>query len=499
MDDLTAAHAANTLVALGAFGRAGERNSVEELIARHAIKPAYARLLRRWLALLVERDALREDGAFFIADRALEHWDVTEHWRNAERALADDPDILEYAQRASGQLVELITGQVSALDLLFGHADVEVAAGIYERRAAARYLNGIVAACVRAIAEQRTGTPPFRLLEAGAGTGGTTSALVSFFPDDGEYWFTDVSEGFLGPGERKFGGRRAFRFAKFDLEQPAPPEFPFGSCDVVLAANVVHATRNVATTLQRLKQLLKPDGVLVLLETTAHQSIFDMTIGFIDGWSAFSDGRTEHPLLDADRWVALARECGFAQAERFPRAGSPADYVGQHVIVARNDGAVEPRAATPFEARSVFAPAAAALPAAPQRLQTFAAECVAYVLHAGEHARPGLRERFSDLGMDSLMALQLKATLGSQLGIADRIASTIAFDTGTVEALAEQVLALLDAPAGTPPLVTAPAARPSPANNEMLTAAALAERTDAEVEALLAQRLGVDFDRDGAR
>jgi SAM-dependent methyltransferase len=43
---------------------------------------------------------------------------------------------------------------------------------------------------------------------------------------------------------------------------------PYGRafCDVIVAANVIHAGADVVTVLQRLKDLLRPGGVLVLLE-----------------------------------------------------------------------------------------------------------------------------------------------------------------------------------------------------------------------------------------
>ena len=69
---------------------------------------------------------------------------------------------------------------------------------------------------------------------------------------------------------------------------------------MILAANVVHASRNLPAALKRIRQLLAPGGALVLLETTKHQACFDMSIGLIEGWRHFEDSeRAEHPLLDA--------------------------------------------------------------------------------------------------------------------------------------------------------------------------------------------------------
>ncbi|HZX68999.1 MAG TPA: beta-ketoacyl synthase N-terminal-like domain-containing protein [Candidatus Elarobacter sp.] len=499
-DDLTAGHAVNWFASVGAFRTPGEHRTVDDMLAAYAVKPIYRNLVLRWLRLLARRGVLREDGDAFVAEQRLQRADVSTAWNDVERLLADDPDVLAYARRSSPKIGEMLTGRTSPLDVLFEHGELESAEGAYGRSVPSRYLSAMVAAIVRNLLVQRDPNVPFRLLEAGAGTGGTTLALAPFFPADGEYWFTDVSDGFLSRAKRKFGDNPAFRFAKFDLEAPVPGDLPAGACDVVLAANVVHATRDAGASLDRLRELLKPGGVLILVEVTKYHRILDLTIAFVDGWSAFDDAyRSSEPLLDADRWTSLMRERGFVEAERFPHAGTPADAIGQHVIVARNGDAVrEARGAQPGAAQRGASGADRPLPSPipvpdlsgageaerRERLRTFVAACVAHVLHLENPAALGVRERFTDLGMDSLMALQLKSVIGAQLGIEDRLAATIAFDTGTVEELAEQLLALLGTAA---PAKTASAV--APAGGDVISADALAAYSDDEVEAMLAERL----------
>ena len=78
-----------------------------------------------------------------------------------------------------------------------------------------------------------------------------------------------------------------------------------------------------------------------------------------------------------------------------------------------------------------------------ERLEEFVRGCAARVMHLDTDGRPGPREQFSDLGMDPLMALQLKTEIGAGLGFqGDSLPATIAFDTGTLEALTNQLLTL---------------------------------------------------------
>ena len=477
-DELTVGHAINTFAAFGEFAAPGARASADGLIRRHGIVPLYRDLLNRWLGLMAREGVLQRESDGFTSRQPLEPRDLSEVWRDVERLMADDLDMLHYAQRASGRLPELLTGRMSPLEALFARGNLDSAEGIYERSPAARYLNAMAAAALRSALADHRGAGPFRVVEVGAGTGGTTSRLAEIFPADGEYWFTDLSDAFLGRARRRFGKNPAFRFAKFNLDLPPPAELPVGLTDVVAAANVVHATRDVGVTLDRLRALLKPGGVLILIEHTLHHSLFDLTIAFVEGWSSFADAyRTDHPLLGADRWTALLRERGFIEAERFPKVGAPADTIGQHVLIARNAldvprdavvaAAPAPSDPAPPPVPATPAPAARALVAGPsvagehEKLEVFVRRCAARVMHLDPATRPQPRERFSDLGMDSLMALQLQSQLAEGLSLGDQLPATIAFDTGTVEALTAALLTLIAPPAApapaTPPALAAPA------------------------------------------
>ena len=58
------------------------------------------------------------------------------------------------------------------------------------------------------------------------------------------------------------------------------------SFDLVIASNAVHASRDLRAALQRLRALLAPGGVLLLVESTAHLAWFDMTTGLDRGVAA---------------------------------------------------------------------------------------------------------------------------------------------------------------------------------------------------------------------
>ena len=116
--------------------------------------------------------------------------------------------------------------------------------------------------------------------------------------------------------------------------------------EVIVAANVLHATADLRRTFRHVRRLLAPGGILVLLEVTRPQSWIDVTFGLTEGWWLFTDAdlRRSSPLLSRAEWLAFLREeAGFAEAVAVPGADPPREPV-QAVVLARAPIA-EPRQA----------------------------------------------------------------------------------------------------------------------------------------------------------
>jgi hypothetical protein len=128
--------------------------------------------------------------------------------------------------------------------------------------------------------------------------------------------FTDVSETFLIGAQRRFSAYPFVQYRLLDLEQdPLSQGFERHSFDIVIAANVLHATRRLDETLGRLAQLLDPGGQLVLVELAGKTAWFDLTFGLLKGAWSFegSDVRSSYPLLGADEWKSLLVRSGYRE------------------------------------------------------------------------------------------------------------------------------------------------------------------------------------------
>ena len=136
--------------------------------------------------------------------------------------------------------------------------------------------------------------PRAKILEVGAGTGGaTTSVLTALGTDDSDggplatsYDFTDLSSGFFEAAQEKFKAwKNLIRYKKLDIEQdPLKQGFEGGSYDLIVACQVLHATKSMNNTMDNVRKLLKPGGKVLLIETTQDQRDVQFAFGLLPGW-----------------------------------------------------------------------------------------------------------------------------------------------------------------------------------------------------------------------
>jgi SAM-dependent methyltransferase/acyl carrier protein len=314
-----------------------------------------------------------------------------------------------------------------------------------------------------------------RIVEIGAGIGSATASVVPVLPAGrGIYCFTDVSKVFLDHAREKYRNNPSLRFALLDIEKdPTAQGFGEHEFDVVVACNVLHATGDLDDTMRNVTRLLRPAGVLVLCEVTTPQSWIEFCYGLMPGWYRFHDRlRRNGPLLADDDWTKLLSTHGLEDVTSFPEVGSPAGILGEHCIVARIPSsarasgedrrtasvleglpedaapAVEVSNRTPDSQVETFLQRLRQSAPGEQREQLveFVRKHVMNVLRREAAETIGSRQRLMDLGIDSLMAVELRNALTSALKLTHPLPATLIFDYPNIDAIAEyltsQVLAL---------------------------------------------------------
>ena len=162
--------------------------------------------------------------------------------------------------------------------------------------------------------------PQMKILEIGAGTGGLTSRILGQLKTEyGErlylkYTFTDISSGFFVAAKERFKDYEGIEYQNLDIsEDPLQQGFNAGEYDLIVAANVLHATPCLHDTLTNVHTLLKPDGRLFLQEMCPITRCMSFVTGPFSGWwLAEKDGRADGPFVTPEEWDRRLRGAGFA-------------------------------------------------------------------------------------------------------------------------------------------------------------------------------------------
>lgn len=473
------------LKGIGCFQSGNTAVTADALIREHGVVPTHRRLMERWLRRLSTEGILisAEDGenaAYALAPGvSVAHPESI--WAEAEQ-LGDKP-LRNYLANCAALLLRVLRGDLNPLETLFPGGEDELAKGLYERSPAAVYANRIAAAVVAARArlgvKTNLGFPRrLRILEVGAGTGATTTAVLAQLSENQVlYTFSDVSEVFLARARRRFRSH-AMEFTLFDLDSAASAEAHDGRYDVVLVANALHAAKDLRASLTRLFDVLQPGGSLVLVETTAEQAWHDVSTGLIEGWQHFSDEARSNgsPLISLDQWAEEFDRAGFEHYSAAPSPELATHRLGLHVLIAHKpvqastssadragrsvpalessisfaiserdlaslDGAVSYTGSSADISISLLDEIASASSKQRTSLVVRAVTtAVAQVL--GRTTLPMKDDRLMELGLDSLMAIELQNRLQTTFGI-ERLPSTLVFDYPTSESLASFLLAQL--------------------------------------------------------
>ena len=331
-----------TLRTLGFFTQAGQRLTLPQLMAQGQLHAKYEKLLLQWLQALCRAGFLQRDasGAFValqpLPTEAIPAVDTTTADGHAAPWAAA---LLAYFQRSVQNHLALLRGAVDPLEIFFPNADLHTAESLYQANPLSDYYNQLVAAVLRAIAHQNRGDKALHVMEVGAGIGGTTASLLPHLPpQQTRYTFTDLSTFFTDYAKQKFAAYPFLEFGYFDIDQaPHLQGYPPHQVDVIMAANVLHNARNIHRTLQSVRSLLAPGGILLILATN-NDSYFQMaTVRFIEGFSHYEDERIElnSPILNFEQWQQALQRNGYEVVTRFPTTPVNSAIFGMNLVVAQ--------------------------------------------------------------------------------------------------------------------------------------------------------------------
>ncbi|MCX8131319.1 MAG: SDR family NAD(P)-dependent oxidoreductase, partial [Clostridia bacterium] len=314
----------------------------------------YARWLEESLDILTRRDYLAScDGFVMVVDKTRvdidalwREWDEKKvRWLEAEGLKAS----VVLAEATLRVLPEILTGKIPATDIIFPDSSLKLVEGIYRQNPVADYFNEVLASLVEAYVKERIKQEPaarIRLLEIGAGTGGTTAVVLQrlrpYKEYIGEYCYTDISKAFLLHAEKEYGGENPYLTYKIlNIEEAIDKqEVNEGVYDLMIATNVLHATRNIRQTLRNAKAALKKNGLILLNEISGNILFTHLTFGLLEGWWVYEDPMLRIPGcpgLYPDTWQRVLEREGFRPV-LFPAIEE--HNLGHQIIASQSDGVI---------------------------------------------------------------------------------------------------------------------------------------------------------------
>ncbi|KAA6474297.1 SDR family NAD(P)-dependent oxidoreductase [Bacillus swezeyi] len=444
----------------------GHTFSVERLQRNKNTRGFYEKWLRQSGEFLLQHDFLKKDGDSLVRKGKAEDIDMLwKEWDTRKAEWLKDSNtkaMTVLAEAMLKALPDILTGKVPATDIMFPHSSMELVEGIYKHNQVADYFNAVLADTLTAYVDERLKQDPktsIRIMEIGAGTGGTSAGifqkLKTYQNHIGEYCYTDLSKAFLLHAEKEYGTENPYlTYQLFDVEKPIDQqEIEAGGYDIVIAANVLHATKNIRQTLRHAKAVMKHNGLLLLNEMAGNSLFPHITFGLLEGWWLYEDPALRIPGcpgLYPNKWKEALESEGF-ESVFFP---AEAAYDLSHQIIAASSNGVVRRMAMESvpSAEKDFSPTWKE----PAPVQNIVSEI------GGQSNDAALKEKSTEYmkkligetlkipaskidsseqlekyGIDSIVVVQLTNTLRKEL---DHVSSTLFFEYQTIDALVEHLI-----------------------------------------------------------
>ncbi|KAK7992234.1 protein required for conidial pigmentation [Apiospora saccharicola] len=247
------------------------------------------------------------------------------------------------------KLVQILEGHCDGIKLIFGSQEGrELVAALYGDFFLNQVANAQMGDMLRGIAAKLLphalkSAAPLRIMEVGAGTGGTTQQLVKVLAELGipvVYTFTDLAASFVAAARKRFKHYPFMEFRTHDIEKPLHGDL-LGTQHVIIASNAIHATRSLVNSTKHLRQGLRPDGgFLMMMEMTHPMYWVDLIFGLFEGWWLFEDGR-EHAVADTSVWETALHGAGYSAVD-WTDGKSPEAKLERVIVAFSSEASVAP-------------------------------------------------------------------------------------------------------------------------------------------------------------
>ncbi|KAM0172578.1 hypothetical protein ACHAPF_007314 [Botrytis cinerea] len=278
--------------------------------------PKHLKVMTRYMEILQSGGIIEKKGSKYLrTSRTLRNTSSNDLLQDLLRkypAYAAETRLMELT---GPKLASCLIGKADPVALMFGSATAQRIMGdYYTTSPMLGTLTEQLVDFMRQIVIDTTGNAPIKILEVGAGFGGTTTRLAEVLQEIGrsvEYTFTDISPSLVKNAKAKFAKYDWMKFQTFNLEKDIPANMR-GQYDIAIGTNCVHATTNKTSSTTHLRETLRDGGFVVLSEVTKLIDWYDVVYGLLDGWWLGNDA--DYPLQPPEFWMECFKKAGYASA-----------------------------------------------------------------------------------------------------------------------------------------------------------------------------------------
>lgn len=310
-------------LAIEAFEELGcslQKLSSGDTVTKISAAPEQIRFVDYLYKMVAENSgAIKEAGGVYLrTDRPLSAKSSKQMLSELNQKWPAEQSCNDLTYYAGAQLPQIFRGKTDGVKLIFGSAKGrDLVSKVYGDWPMNRlYYQQMKDFVERLVSKLPKDGAPLKILEMGAGTGGTTKWLLPHlakleYPI--EYTFTDLGPSFVAAARKQFKQYPFMKFATHDIEKEPVKEL-IGTQHIVIASNAVHATHNLVTSTGNIRKLLRDDGLLMMLEMTGIMYWCDIIFGLFEGWWFFEDGRS-HAVTNEQQWKTALQTAGYGHVD----------------------------------------------------------------------------------------------------------------------------------------------------------------------------------------
>ncbi|WP_342418534.1 SDR family NAD(P)-dependent oxidoreductase [Paenibacillus sp. FSL H8-0168] len=446
------------LMGLCPYAQMEKKAMIADFKTKNGLLNLYDRWLEESIEILVRNQYLYCNGeSYSVAGTAsVDLQAVWKEWEWKKGAWLKNPDLSAWVflvESTLRKLPEILTGKIPATDIIFPNSSMKLVEGIYKNSPAADYFNEVLGDIVVSYLNERikhNPSVPIRIIEIGAGTGGT-SALVfqklePYREHIQEYCYTDKSRAFLLHAQKEYGPKNPYlTYQIFNVEESAQgQDIDTGGYDIAIATNVLHATRNIRQTLRNVKAALRENGLILINEISGNSLLNHLSFGLLEGWWLYNDPELRipgSPGLYPESWQKVLEMEGF-RSVFFP--AQEAHDIGQQIIVAESDGMIRNKQ-EPEHDKSQMKQRDEGIRSDIDVTSEMAKEYVKELIVGKlvealnvDFTMIDIHESFADYGLDSILGVNFVQAVNQGLGI--HLQTTDIFDYSSVKQLTRYIL-----------------------------------------------------------